>query len=303
MELRHLVALSAIGRTRSFSRAADELGYTQSAVSQQVARLERAVGRRLVERRNGAREVGLTTEGALLVEHADAVVAQLNSARADLAALADGTAGTVRIGCYQSVGARLLPRMLHTFMDAWPHIHVELHEEEDDARLLDLVESGSLDLTFVVLPMPAGPFAYRQILEDPYVAVVAADSTLGDGEASLDPRELTGRPLATYGRMRDVHAIEHRLGHPELARQIRYRSNDNATIVGLAAEHICTGVVAWLSVDPSRSDVRAIPLRGVPPRTIGIAWHRDRYRAAAREAFVRIAQQEAVGVQSAAPLI
>src|SRR6202040_3397257 len=101
IELRHLAALEAVGRTRSFGRAARELGYTQSAVSQQIARLERTVGQRLVERPGGPRPVDLTDAGRLLLRHADAIVAQLDAARADLAAFAEGAAGPLRLGIYQ----------------------------------------------------------------------------------------------------------------------------------------------------------------------------------------------------------
>ena len=93
VELRHFTALEAVGRTHSFAAAARELGYTQSAVSQQIARLERAVGQRLVVRPGGPRPVSLTEAGELLRRHADAIVAQLDAAQADMAALAEGAAG------------------------------------------------------------------------------------------------------------------------------------------------------------------------------------------------------------------
>src|SRR5881392_2026446 len=111
LELRHLAALEAIGRTRSFGAAARELGYTQSAVSQQIARLERSVGQRLVDRPGGPRPVDLTDAGRLLLRHADAIVAQLDAAQADMAAFAEGEAGPLRVGIYQSVGVHLLPAL------------------------------------------------------------------------------------------------------------------------------------------------------------------------------------------------
>src|SRR5881409_3659154 len=109
LELRHLAALEAVGRTSSFGRAARELGYTQSAVSQQIAHLERVVGQRLVERPGGPRPVSLTEAGRLLLRHADSIVARLQAAQADLHALRTGEAGVLRVGTFQSVGARLLP--------------------------------------------------------------------------------------------------------------------------------------------------------------------------------------------------
>src|SRR6266446_5577749 len=119
LELRHLAALEAVGRTRSFGRAARELGYTQSAVSQQIAQLERNVGQRLVDRPGGPRPVDLTDAGRLLLRHADAIVAQLDAAQADLAAFAEGAAGPLRVGIYQSVGARILPGLIRRFKQEW----------------------------------------------------------------------------------------------------------------------------------------------------------------------------------------
>src|SRR5581483_10123196 len=87
VELRHLAALQALAQERSFGRAGRRLGYTQSAISQQIAALERAVGERLVERPGGPRPVTLTEAGRLLLRHADAIVARLQAAQADMAAL------------------------------------------------------------------------------------------------------------------------------------------------------------------------------------------------------------------------
>lgn len=292
IELRHLVTLAAVGRTGSFSRAAEELGYTQSAVSQQIARLERTTRHVLVDRPGGTRASTLTAAGRLLLGHADAIVARLASARADLDALAEGSAGVLRVGCYQSVGVRILPRVVRAFRTAWPSVGVELIEAEDDAVLLGHVERGELDLAFVAYPMMPGPFAHRELLDDPYVVVVAEDDPLGrDGPATV--ADLDGVPIVTYAQMREVHAIENRLGSPDLANQILLRSNDNGTILGLAAEGVGAAVISWLSVDPFRQGLRTVALAGVSPRIVGIAWHRDRYRIPAADEFVRMAAVEA----------
>lgn len=293
-QLQHLLTLAAIAREGSFSAAADSLGYTQSAVSQHIRRLEQAMGHILVERPGGPRRVRLTPAGELLLGHAEAIRARLASARADLAALADGSAGVLRVGCYQSVGVRVLPRVLGAFRARWPLVGVELTEAEDDGELLRAIERGELDLSFVVYPMPPGPFGQAELIEDPYVAVMRADHPLAASAGPIRLRDLAGVPLVTYAHMREVHAIENRLARPELAGQVIFRSNDNGTILGLAAEGVGVAVISWLSVDPHRSDVRVRRLAGVSPRVVGIAWHRDRYRIAAAEAFVRLAQQESL---------
>ena len=152
IELRHLQTLRAIARTGSFRAAAESLGYAQPAVSQQLAALEDAVGLRLVDRRRGARVATLTEAGELLVRHADALVDRILAARADLRAFAEGSAGTLRVGTYQSVSARILPESLRRFLVRWPRVTVELREGSDDEELLVLLADGAVDLTFGGVP-------------------------------------------------------------------------------------------------------------------------------------------------------
>ena len=112
LELRHLLALVAVVETGTFSAAAEQLGYTQSAVSQQVGTLERIVGTPLFERPGGRRPVRLTAAGEMLLTHARAVLARVSAAAADLRALASGEQGELRVGTLPSVGTKVLPRLL-----------------------------------------------------------------------------------------------------------------------------------------------------------------------------------------------
>src|ERR1700682_3794840 len=164
LELRHRIALQTVARERSFGRAADCLGYTQSAVSHQIAALEALVGQRVVERARGQRSVELTQAGAVLARHADAIVARLRAAHADYAAFTEGVAGLLRVGIYQSVGTRILPTLLRDFATAWARVEIRLTEDTADGQLLSLVERGDLDVTFTVFPLPSGPFEALELL-------------------------------------------------------------------------------------------------------------------------------------------
>jgi molybdate transport repressor ModE-like protein len=289
LEIRHLAALEAVGRTRSFGRAARELGYTQSAVSQQIAQLERIVGQRLVERPGGPKPVALTRAGELLLRHGDAIVAQLDAARADMAALAEGAAGPLRVGILQSVGARILPALLHRFRESWPRVDVQVREEADIALLLRLIERGELDLTFTEAPLPEGPFESAEVLRDPYVLLASARSELAGRDAPLPLRALNGMPLIGWrtsgepdrylrGLVNDLNVV--------------FRTDDNGTLMSLVAEGLGAAVVPYLVVNPRNPALVALPLGGrLAPRVLVLAWHRDRYRSEASKAFVELAQE------------
>ncbi len=288
LELRHLAALEAVGRTRSFGRAARELGYTQSAVSQQIAQLERVVGQKLVDRPGGPKPVSLTEAGTLLLRHADAIVAQLDAAQADMAALAEGAAGPLRVGILQSVGARILPALLRRFREEWPRVDVQVHEEADVADLLRMVERGDLDLTFAELPLPEGPFESREVLRDPYVLLVSARSELAERDG-VPLRTLAGLPLIGW---RTTNEPDRFLRGHVSDLNVVFRTDDNGTLMSLVAEGLGAAVVPYLVVNPQNEALVALPLGGrLPPRVLGLVWHRDRYRSAASQAFVELAAE------------
>jgi len=300
VELRHLAALEAIARERSFGRAAESLGYTQSAISQQIATLERAVGERLVERPGGPRPVALTEAGELLLGHAGAIVARLKAAQADLRALSEGRAGTLRIGTFQSVGARILPDVLRRFSGAWPDVELHLHESSADDELLELVERGELDLAFVMLPSPDGPFDSVELLRDPYVLVARAGSALAAGPAAK-LADLRDEPLVGNRLCRSSALAENALRLRGLEPTVAFRSDDNGTVQGLVAAGVGSAVVPRLAADETDERVVVLPLDPpLPPRLIGLAWHRDRHRSAAARAFVDCAAELCTELAAAA---
>lgn len=292
LELRHLIALKAIAEAGTFGRAAERLGYTQSAVSQQIATLERIVGQRLIDRPGGPRPVSLTEAGELLLRHADAIAARLQAAQADLAALDAGDAGPLRIGTYQSVGARVLPTLLREFTAEWPKVEISLVESADDRELIRLVERGELDLSFVVLPLEPGPYETVELMCDPYVLVVPAGSPLAARERTPSLRELVEHPLISYRTCRTTQRVEERLRIAGRDPQIVFRSDDNGTVQGLVAAGVGIAIVPRLTLDEADPGIEVVDLgERLPARLIGLAWHRDRRRTRAAEAFVELAQR------------
>jgi molybdate transport repressor ModE-like protein len=293
VELRHFLALEAVAREGSFGKAAQALGYTQSAVSQQIATLERLVGQKLIERPGGPKPVSLTEAGRLLLTHAEAIAARVAAAQADLTALGDGEAGTLRVGVFQSVGQRILPELMRRFLESWPKVEVTLTESADDGQLLGLVERGELDLAFCDLPLVEGPFESVELLRDPYVLVVSANSDLDN--PSL--REIAGLDLIGHKHCRTVVRLETAF-RQQL--QFVFQSDHNQTVQALVAAGVGVALVPRLTVDELDEATRLIELPKLPPRVIAIAWHRDRYRAPAARAFVETAQAVSAELDTAA---
>jgi DNA-binding transcriptional LysR family regulator len=290
LDLRHLVALKTIADEGSFGRAADRLGYTQSAVSQQIAALERAVGLRLIERPGGPRPISLTEAGRILLRHAEAIDARLRAARADMEALRAGEAGRLRIGTFQSVGARVLPTLLRRFAEAHPGVEISLQESSDEDDLLELIERGELDVTFNTMPLPPGPFESVELLRDPYVLVVPAGSPLAASARPPSLREIALQPLIGFSRCRAMDAVESQLGASGRAPNIVFRSDNNGTVQGLVAAGVGISVAPLLTVDEDDDSVVVIDLGGrIPPRVIGLTWHRDRHQSPAAAALVETA--------------
>ena len=248
VELRHLAALEAIAEHGSFGRAATALGYTQSAVSQQIATLERLVGPRLVERPGGPRPVELTEAGRLLLRHAEAIVARLQAARADMEALQLGEAGTLRVGAFQSAGARILPELLRRYTQAWPQVQIRLEEAEDES-LLDQIEHGGLDLAFVMLPVPGAAVETVELVRDPYVLVTQADSPLARASSPPTFREIGAMPLVGYRTCMGGQQVEERLRTAGVEPRMAFRSDDNATLQAMVAAGMGIALVPRLTVN------------------------------------------------------
>src|SRR5262245_41777976 len=141
VEIRHLAALRAVAEEGTFGAAALKLGYAQSAISQQIAALERHVGRRLFDRPGGSRPVTLTRAGELLLEHAESIMARLAAARIDLDSLADEDVDRpIRVGAYQTVASVILPLILQELGADPGEVEFDLHESNDDTELLRPLE-------------------------------------------------------------------------------------------------------------------------------------------------------------------
>jgi DNA-binding transcriptional LysR family regulator len=294
IELRHLAALQAVAEHESFVRAARSLGYTQSAISQQIAALERVVGERLIDRPGGQRRVALTDAGSLLLEHADAIMARLASAEADMEALSRGERGVLRLGAYQSVGSRVLPVLMRRFLRHSASGDVRLTEAIGDPELLQLVARGELDLAFASQPLPDDDLAAVDVLVDPFVVAVDAGSPLARrprarGFAVVD---LDGVEIVCFQTCRSTDAVLAALASREIVPRVVFQSDHNSTVQGLAAAGVGAALIPRLAYDSSDPYTEAIELEGlVPPRVISLVWRAGEPLSPIAQAFVDLARE------------
>jgi molybdate transport repressor ModE-like protein len=269
LDLRHLAALEAIAREGSVSRAAVSLGYTQSAVSQQLQALERIVGVTLVTRSPGARAVELTDAGRQLLAHADAIAGHLESARADLAAFSGGRVGELRIGAVPSVAGALIPALAQELRERAPRLALHVSESYYSAELLDRLVAGALDLVLAPRDEPREGLEFEQILLDPYVLLVPAGdpfTRLGrDLTASdLAHRELIGKDCATASQRALTAALQdYGLATP------RIRAHDLREVKALVRRELGVAVVPRLLLDELEPELVALPVGHlIPDRVI-----------------------------------
>jgi DNA-binding transcriptional LysR family regulator len=287
LEVRHLAALEATARLGSFRAAAAALGYSQSALSGQIAALEAIVGMPLLDRPRGAPAVSPTPAGAILLDRAERIGEILAATRADLAALA-ADHEVVRVGIFQSASVRLLPPLVRALRSERPELEIRLHEAIDPQELIDLVLRGDLDVMFASEAPANNALDRARLIGDPYVLLVADDHPLATATA-VDPATVATLPLITYRSLR-AELLPTALLPRTHGLEIIFRSDDDATVRALVAAGVGVALVPRLSVEPGDERVRAIPIvPSLPARDIHLGWLRSRGSSPAIQAFVAAA--------------
>jgi DNA-binding transcriptional LysR family regulator len=187
---------------------------------------------------------------------------------------------------------RILPALLREFRVAWPQVEIRLHESAGDADLLERVRDGRLDVSFVTLPPLGAPLGGVELLRDPYVLVVARDAPLARRRQPLALRELAGVPLIAFRSCSHQPLIDAYLRAAGVEPEVVFTSDDNGTVQSLVAAGLGAALVPRLTMTAENGGTAILELAGrLPPRTIGLVWHGDRYQTAAAKAFVAAAQR------------
>ncbi|HKP91290.1 MAG TPA: LysR substrate-binding domain-containing protein [Thermoleophilaceae bacterium] len=288
LDVKRLRVLREVAAQSSFSAAAQKLGYTQSAVSQQIAALEREAGAVLIER--NPRGIRLTDAGEALVRHADKILARLAEAEAELEAIAGLRGGRLRVATFPTAGATLVPRAIREFNQRHPEVELSLTEAEPNESL-PLLKAGELDLVLVDDSDVQDDVDVELIplLDDPMHLALPAD-----------------HPLAARERVRLADVADEPwihptvscpcLGHVQTAcktagfePRVAYESDDFQVVQGLVAAGVGVALIPALALISERPDVVIRPLGPRAPfRKILAAALADGYRSPAVTEMIEI---------------
>jgi DNA-binding transcriptional LysR family regulator len=246
----------------SFSAAADALSYSQSAVSQAIATLEGEAGVALVERtRAGARP---TAAGAALAAHANGILAQLGAAEEELAAIAAGHGGRLRVASFPTAGATLMPQAVAGFRASHPGVELSLAEGEPE-EIVPRLRAGEFDLVllfeFEGASERLGPGVRRfDLLDDPLHLALPHDHPLA-GRKRIRLEDLGGeswiQTSAASPCARHVVRSCHAAGFEP---RVSFESDDYQTVQGLVAAGVGVALIPQLALSSVRPDILVRPL-------------------------------------------
>lgn len=275
LDVRRLRVLREVALRGSIAGAAEALRFTPSAVSQQVAKLEREAGVALVER--GPRSISLTPAGWRLVEHAEAILDRLARAEIELRALA-GEPPALRLGAITTAAVGIVPDALVRFGAVRPDVEVTVAEADPLASLARL-PTREIDLAIVFeydfVPLPADPrVVYEVLLEEPLRVVLPASHPLAQRRAVR---------LADLAEETWIRSTPRSSCHPFTERacraagfepRIRFEFDDYAAMQNLVASGAGVALAPDLGLTRLSPGVAARPIAFGPKRRV-LAAYRD----------------------------
>ncbi|MEV0626814.1 LysR family transcriptional regulator [Nonomuraea wenchangensis] len=269
MELQQLRYVVAVAETSNFTRAAEHCRVVQSALSHQIAALERELGARLFERTS--RRVRLTSAGEAFLPAARECLEAADRARAEVAAASGELRGRLAIGAITTVAAVDLPALLKEFRRRHPRVRVTLAAAGSE-DLIERVRRADVDVAFLGLTTRAEPRGVRgrALARDELVAVVAPDHHLADEETDL--ASLADEPFVDFraghaGRAQSDEAFAAAGVH----RDVAFEVSSAEFMADLVRHGLGVGLLPS-AYAPRLRDLRVIRLRDAPARVEHLIW-------------------------------
>ena len=292
-EVRHLEALRAVAEEGTFRGAADILGYSQAAISQQIAGLEALVGSAVFERPGGPRPVILTPVCRALLAHAEVILDRLDAAREEVADIAAGTGGRLIIGTFQSVAVELLPDIVGRVRRDIPGLIMRAIEEDENSVLIDRFHSGEIDVAFLAGPVHDTSLELIDLGTDPFVAVMPRR------EPYLSASSISMRDIADLGLIGE-HAgtsqayIDQHVRDAGISTSYAFRTNDNGAKQAMVRNGMGAAIMPQLAVDLDDPEVVVLPTDPpIAPRSILVAVPPVQRRTPAVERFLELTREVA----------
>lgn len=287
--------MRAVMQTGSFAAAGRELGYTASAVSQQMAGLEQALGIQLFERR--ASRVVPTEAAQYLLQRSEEVFELLDQVEVDIARLGAGQAGRLRVGTFNSAGGSILGQAIARFLIRRRDVEITLDEGEP-YELFPRVSDGSLDVAlgfqYELVP-PAFPANLRltNVLTEELFVVAPKKHRLARKD-SVDLSDLQFETWVAHREETPSHRCllalceQHRFT-PDIA----FRSNNLGTVLGIVEAGLAVAMVPRISLTDPHEDMAVLPISGRLPRRQIVAAIREGHVNPLSEAFLAALRQVA----------
>ncbi len=284
LNLERLRVLHAVSTAGSVVGAAGVLHVTTSAVSQQLARLEREVGQRLVERQG--RGIRLTEAGTLLARDAGDLLAQVERVEATLAERSGTVAGAVTVAAFATAARGLLPGALRDLRARHPDLSVSTVEREPH-EAIPALSRGDLDLAVVQdwaedpLTVPAG-LSRQDLLDDPFDVALPADHPHA-GRAAVAIAELADEDWISWSTGQICHDwLVRTLTAQGTRPHVRHTASEHSTQLAFVAAGLGAALIPRLGREPGPPSVRFVPIDPAPTRRVFVLW---RTSAAARPAI------------------
>jgi DNA-binding transcriptional LysR family regulator len=295
LDVKRLRVLREVAAQGSFSAAADALAYTQSAVSQQIAALEREAGATLVQR--NARGVKLTEAGEVLVRHTEAILARLVDAEAELEAIAGLRGGRLRLVAFPTAGATLAPRAIARFRELHPSVDLTLIPGEPEDGMAAL-RAGETDIALLIETSfdvaPTDGIERTPLLEDPMYVLLPSGHPLAT-RRRLALSDLAEEPWivgSTTTSCPDARILLRACQQAGFDPRITFNSDDYLAIQGFVAAGMGVGLIPDLALLALRDDVvvRSLGARA-PARHIVAGTLADGYSSPAKQAMLAILRE------------
>lgn len=285
---RHLAALIAVVDHGTFAAAADVLGFTQSAVSQQIAQLERACGTPVFDRSKGPRPAELTQVGIAVVDFARRSLARIDQMDDRLRSMERGISGRLTVGTFQSASAELLPNIVAQMRRELPDVDVRLDETDDLDELVRDVLHDETDMAFTVDVTDDPRLEIEVLGRDRFVVLAPADENVtGTVTAEeLNRSTLIGQPDTQTGQ----RMIDERLSGAGIRPDFAFRFQNNAAVQSMVRSGMGLAVMPSLAIDPHDPDVRVLEIEPpLAPRVIQLIRRSGRTLLPAAYQFAAIA--------------